>query len=68
MNAMKKRLGKEIRQYALMMIGLLACGLAYRLFLIPNEVAPGGFTGVGQLLKMCIRDRSTTARALHPQR
>ena len=50
MNAMKKRLGKEIRQYALMMIGLLACGLAYRLFLIPNEVAPGGFTGVGQLL------------------
>ena len=47
MNAMKKRLGKEIRQYALMMIGLLACGLAYRLFLIPNEVAPGGFTGVG---------------------
>jgi uncharacterized membrane-anchored protein YitT (DUF2179 family) len=47
---MKKRLGKEIRQYALIIIGLLACALAYRMFLIPNEVAPGGFTGVGQLL------------------
>lgn len=32
------------------LLGLFASALAYRLFLIPNEVAPGGFTGIGQIL------------------
>lgn len=30
--------------------GICACALAYRMFLIPNEIAPGGFTGMGQLI------------------
>lgn len=32
------------------LMGLFASAMAYRLFLIPNEVAPGGFTGIGQIL------------------
>ena len=30
--------------------GLLLAALGYRLFLIPNDIAPGGFTGMGQLI------------------
>jgi len=30
--------------------GLLCTALAYRMFLIPNDIAPGGFTGIGQIL------------------
>ncbi len=30
--------------------GLMLSAMAYQLFLIPNEVAPGGFTGIGQIL------------------
>lgn len=29
--------------------GLLLATIGYRVFLIPNEIAPGGFTGIGQL-------------------
>lgn len=31
-------------------LGLVLCVLGYRLFLIPNDIAPGGFTGIGQLI------------------
>jgi len=31
-------------------LGTLLCVLAYDMFLIPNEIAPGGFTGIGQLI------------------
>ena len=30
--------------------GLLLATLGYRIFLIPNDIAPGGFTGIGQLI------------------
>ncbi len=30
--------------------GLLLAALGYRIFLIPNDIAPGGFTGIGQLV------------------
>ena len=30
--------------------GLLFCALAYDMFLIPNAIAPGGFTGIAQLI------------------
>jgi len=32
------------------LLGLLAAAAAYRMYLIPNQVVNGGFTGVGQLL------------------
>lgn len=31
-------------------LGLLFCKLAYNLFLIPNNIAAGGFTGIGQMV------------------
>ena len=31
-------------------LGLLLTTLGYRMFLIPNDIAPGGFTGIGQLV------------------
>lgn len=31
-------------------LGVLICALAYDMFLIPNNIAPGGFTGVAQLI------------------
>ena len=30
--------------------GLFLCALAYDMFLIPNDIAPGGFTGIAQLI------------------
>ena len=31
-------------------VGLILCTAAYRIFLIPNDIAPGGFTGIAQLI------------------
>lgn len=31
-------------------LGILVSSMAYNMFLIPNNVAPGGFTGIGQLV------------------
>lgn len=36
-------------QAAYIIVGLLLCTIGYRMFLIPNDIAPGGFTGIGQL-------------------
>lgn len=47
---MAKRLRAEMTDWGEILLGLFASALAYRLFLIPNEVAPGGFTGIGQIL------------------
>lgn len=47
---MKTTLGREIRQDVLMAVGLLLTAVGYRMYLIPNQVVAGGFTGVGQLL------------------
>lgn len=48
-----KRL-ESAKNGAFIIVGLMICSLAYRLYLVPNEVAPGGFTGVGQLLNALI--------------
>lgn len=46
--------GEEVRAAAAralyIALGLLLAALGYRLFLIPNDIAPGGFTGMGQLI------------------
>lgn len=36
-------------QAAYIIVGLIVCTLGYNMFLIPNDIAPGGFTGIGQL-------------------
>ena len=38
-----------VKQPALIILGLLLVTLGYKPFLMPNSIAPGGFTGVGQL-------------------
>lgn len=47
---MFKKLNPEIRNILLIVTGLLCCSAAYNLYLIPNNIAAGGFTGVGQLV------------------
>ena len=47
---MKDRLGGEAKNAAYIVLGLLLCSAAYNLYLIPNSIAAGGFTGIGQLI------------------
>ena len=47
---MKEKLRQEIKNAALITLGLLIGSLAYKMYLIPNRVVSGGFTGIGQLL------------------
>ncbi len=51
---MRSRRMESVKNAAYIAVGLLVCSLAYRMFLVPNEVAPGGFTGIGQLLHALI--------------
>lgn len=46
---MKAGVRESIRNAVYISLGLVICSLAYRMFLVPNDVAPGGFTGIGQL-------------------
>ncbi len=41
---------KQFFMWFQILSGTLVCALAYKMFLIPNEIAPGGFTGIGQLI------------------
>lgn len=47
---MKDRMNQELKNASLMILGLLIASIAYRMYLIPNQVVSGGFTGIGQLL------------------
>ena len=47
---MKLSLREELKNGLLILAGLLVAAAAYRMYLIPNRVVAGGFTGVGQLL------------------
>ena len=47
---MSKTLRTELKNDILVIVGLLVAAAAYRMYLIPNQVVAGGFTGVGQLL------------------
>ena len=47
---MRASLREELKNDLLVLLGLLAAAAAYRMYLIPNQVVNGGFTGVGQLL------------------
>ena len=39
-----------LKNNLLVIAGLLVAAVAYRMYLIPNQVVAGGFTGVGQLV------------------
>ena len=47
---MKTNLRAELKNNVLVGLGLLVAAVAYRMYLVPNQVVAGGFTGVGQLL------------------
>lgn len=47
---MKRSVRDELLNVLLIAAGLLLATLGYRLYLIPNNVAPGGFTGIGQIV------------------
>lgn len=47
---MKEKLHPEIKNTLLIVVGLLCCSAAYNMYLIPNNIAAGGFTGIGQLV------------------
>ena len=44
------KLNTELKNSLLIVIGLLVTTVAYRMYLIPNEIVSGGFTGIGQLV------------------
>ena len=47
---MNATLRTALKNNLMMIAGLLIAAVAYRMYLIPNRVVAGGFTGVGQLL------------------
>ena len=47
---MKRSVRDELLNVLLIAAGLLLATLGYRLYLIPNNVAHGGFTGIGQIV------------------
>lgn len=47
---MKQKFHPEIKNILYILSGLLCCSAAYNMYLIPNNIAAGGFTGIGQLV------------------
>lgn len=46
----KPKLPPNVRNWILIVSGLLCTAAAYRMYLVPNRIAAGGFTGIGQIL------------------
>jgi len=44
----------ELKNALLIVVGLLCCAAAYNMYLIPNSIAAGGFTGIGQLVNSIV--------------
>ena len=61
---MREKRIESIKNTLYILTGLVICSLAYRMFLVPNDVAPGGFTGIGQLLNHLIGVRVGTVALL----
>ena len=47
---MNRKLHPEVKNAFLIIAGLLCSSAAYNLYLIPNNIVAGGFTGIGQLV------------------
>ena len=41
---------EQFQAYAQILLGCIIGGAAYPLFLVPNQIAPGGLTGVATIL------------------
>ena len=46
----KPKLPQNVRDIILIIAGLLITAAGYRMYLVPNNIAAGGFTGIGQIL------------------
>ena len=44
----------EVKNTLHILVGLFCCAAAYNLYLIPNNIAAGGFTGIGQLVNSLV--------------
>jgi len=51
---MKKRIHPELVNTLFIFAGLALAAIAYNIYLIPNDIAAGGFTGIGQLVNRFI--------------
>ena len=49
---MNKKAIQEFKNTAYILVGLVVAAIAYRMYLIPNQVVSGGFTGIGQLVEL----------------
>lgn len=47
---MVKLFKDEFKNACMILLGLIFCTLGYNLFLVPNNIAAGGFTGIAQLI------------------
>ena len=47
---MSRQATQEIKNSICILLGLAFAAIGYRLYLIPNQVVSGGFTGIGQLV------------------
>jgi len=48
--AMRTKVSTEVLNALKIAVGIFIGALAYRMYLIPNDIAPGGFTGIAQIL------------------
>lgn len=48
---MKKNLSKEVKRYLGIALGVMIESLSYALFLVPNNIAPGGLTAVSIIVR-----------------
>ena len=61
---MKCKINPELKNAILILAGLLCSSAAYNLYLIPNNIAAGGFTGIGQLVNSIVNVKVGTVSIL----
>lgn len=61
---MNKRIHPELGNSLLILLGLILAVLGYNMYLIPNDIAAGGFTGLGQLINKFLPIRVGTVNLI----
>ena len=61
---MKRKINPELKNAVMILVGLLCSSAAYNLYLIPNNIAAGGFTGIGQLVNSIVNVKVGTVSIL----
>lgn len=54
----KKKLVNMGKAYAQMLLGCLIAGISFSQFFVPNDIAPGGVTGIATLIAAARTGRS----------